>query len=181
MKKLMVVPTEAQETQATYFVRWKKYQPFPQRAPADNMSTEKIKSKLGKLYSPAYIPEGYSLKLSTIYLEDSVRLVYQKDKSFIEVCQSPRKAKLEVKPGYYKSVEVGGNQGYLISGNWLGILTEEMKEEDIIPLEWNPDWSQKLIFEMDELVMSVTNQQGPKGEKIGEEELLKVGESFRLE
>ena len=133
-------------------------------------SIDEVRRQMGLVYTPSYLPAGFTLEGSMAAHGHIVDTVYLSDQLELNITQDSVAGQPRVKRGYVESVSINGRPGHLVKGGWHRIV----KDGNVSEAEWDPDLILSVIFQIDNywfLVMTDT--------EFGEAELLKVAESMR--
>jgi hypothetical protein len=133
---------------------------------------ETIKSNLGKLYLPTYLPDGFDLSWTQLAKEHSVCLnFYDKIlKSRLIIMESMKSAELKCAGGKYSTITIGNNSGYLIKGAWV---TYSHKNTIVT---WSENIQLEIIFNLDDWLILLA---GAPSKLWNETELIRIAESLK--
>jgi hypothetical protein len=114
-----------------------------------NLDMASIKSRLGQLFLPTNLPEGFTLEQATVnadeYSHTWLTLEYRGKKlgQLIGISQDRRSTKLEYPANSYETVTVGDGQGILVHGAWLLVNGQSSWWEDGVLQLWFTldDWT----------------------------------------
>jgi hypothetical protein len=134
-----------------------------------NPGLDSVKQRMGKLWIPTYLPDGYSLARTYVTGNCGVRLTYQKDDSPNYLCLDELvcSADMRFPAGTVEKVMVSNNQAYLVHGNWIN-----QNGIDI----WSNDEALQLYFSLEGWLVGL---QGYRSSYWTAEELIKVAESLK--
>lgn len=133
------------------------------------MSLHGARDLVGSLLVPAFLPDGFTLRSVTVFLDRDVSLTYVDGSTTSRaplLVSLVRKARQKVKAGNVQETSVGEREAHLIHGNW---------EESSDGVDWNPDTSRTVVFERDGWVVEITGFKD-----LNAQTLLSVGESLEL-
>jgi hypothetical protein len=114
-----------------------------------NLDLASIKSRLGQLFLPTYLPDGFTLDkatvLSDIYSHTWLNLEYRGKKlgQLIGISQDRRSIKAEYPANSYETVNIGDGQGVLVRGAWLVVNGQpSWSEDEVLNLYFSlDDWT----------------------------------------
>jgi hypothetical protein len=135
-----------------------------------------------RILQPTYLPPGYSFAGAEIHhLHDefaigpTVTLRYYRETGggpsssiYVQEFQARHKVHEAVKPGYSQDVTVNGRQAIYIDGRWE-------HAQDGTPREWKPGDTDRLLFEVGDVVVWMQARRPP----LGPDRLIQIAESFQ--
>jgi hypothetical protein len=135
-----------------------------------NPGHDAIKNRMGKLWLPAYLPQGYVEASASVGGNWSAWLTYYREGSyaFLMVHELADSVDLRFPENTIEEVPIHDKTAYLVRGGWNGNPANWWES-------WDPDAQVCLFFEQDGLVFTIY---GIKSGDWISEELIKMAESM---
>lgn len=129
-----------------------------------------VKQRMGKLFVPSYLPEGFTLKRVYVSGNWKASLHYMTStcpQILLQIHMFTNGADFKFPQGTVEKVAVNGNTAYLVTGNWVGYLDN--------PVAWEESETLQLMFSLGGLVIDF---QGSNAADWTADELIKIAESL---
>ena len=136
-----------------------------------------VGDQIDTVYSPSYLPEGFSLVGSRVAFGHAVESIYASEQLQLFISQESKPGQPRMKRDYVEQVTVNDQPAYLVRGGWLQLE----KDGTVSPVEWDPDINLSVILQRGSHWFLVSVYPNPAAHGFTQEELLKIAESIRLD
>lgn len=142
------------------------------------VSLEEIDRRVGGLYVPTFIPDGFALTASDAQGSTMAFLRYhEQDKTFkqiISFAQFGNPGYPTIQSGNFRVAQVGSKPGYIIDGGW--VVRED--EKGTLSIQWENGHRQVLMWERDDSWTLLAIEYPAPTDEDSSALLLEIGESF---
>ena len=142
-------------------------------------SQPRVGSDTKRIYSPTYVPEGFTPDESTLFSDPYFGSHYSdafKDLQLMIAREPFYHYRPEIEPGHVEEVTVNGQTAYLVRGDWMTVHLNEQAA----PFEtWDFEISLRVYLNLGDAWFMISVLPFPKEHGFDERELLRVAESMR--